>query len=73
MISAAGTAMLALEKDKCEELPPRLKELRKKIRDPEYIEGAVQRIAQVISKKIIESPEDDLIFGDGEIKSEIKQ
>lgn len=67
MISATSTAMLVLEKNKYESLPPRLKELREKIRDPSYVENAVQRIAQVISKRIIESPEDDLIFGEAEI------
>ena len=64
MISSARAATLVLEKRKEENIPIHLLELRKKIRDAEYIDTAVQRIAQVISKRIIEAPEDDLIFGE---------
>ena len=38
-------------------LSPRLLELRKKIQNPEYIEFAVQRIAQVLSRKLVEDRE----------------
>lgn len=36
---------------------PRVMELRRKIHDSEYIEYAVQRIAQVLSRKIVEDNE----------------
>ena len=36
---------------------PRVMELRKKIHDAEYVEFAVQRIAQVLSRKIVEDSE----------------
>lgn len=35
----------------------RLDEIREKIRDEQYIEGAIQRLAQVLSYKIIEIKE----------------
>ena len=61
MISGLKTTTLVLEKQKSD-LPPRLLALREMIRDSEYIDTAVQRIAQVISKKLIENPEDDPLF-----------
>ena len=36
-------------------------ELRKKIHDAEYVEYAVQRIAQVLSRKIVEDNEQQLM------------
>ena len=36
---------------------PRVMELRKKIHDAEYLDFAVQRIAQVLSRKIVEDSE----------------
>ena len=39
------------------EISSRILELRKKIYDADYLENAVQRIAQVISKKMIEDEE----------------
>jgi len=36
---------------------PRVMELRKKIHDAEYVEYAVQRIALVLSRKIVEDSE----------------
>ncbi|MBP3773590.1 MAG: hypothetical protein J6I53_13030 [Treponema sp.] len=36
---------------------PRVMELRKKIHDAEYVDFAVQRIAQVLSRKIVEDSE----------------
>lgn len=44
-------------------LSPRLEELRVKIHDEEYLNNAIQRIAQVISKKLVEDP-DELQFRD---------
>ncbi|MBQ8014294.1 MAG: hypothetical protein IJ257_07905 [Treponema sp.] len=40
---------------------PRVMELRKKIHDAEYVEYAVQRIAQVLSRKIVEDNEQQLM------------
>lgn len=36
----------------------RVLELRRKIHDEDYINNAVQRIAQVISRKLVERPEE---------------
>ena len=36
-------------------------ELRKKIHDAEYLDYAVQRIAQVLSRKIVEDSEHELM------------
>ena len=38
-----------------ETLPPRILELRKKIRDDAYLDSAVQRIAQVLSSRLVEN------------------
>ena len=51
----AGT--LVLEKERYE-LSPRLMELREKIHNEEYLNNAIQQIAQVISKKLVEDPEE---------------
>ena len=40
------------------ELSLRLMEVRPKIQDEEYLNNAIQRIAQVISKKLVENPEE---------------
>jgi hypothetical protein len=64
MISGVKTTTLVLEKKKEEKLPARVLELRKKIHDEEYIDNAIQRIAQVISRKLIEDPDDDTLFRD---------
>jgi len=40
---------------------PRVMELRQKIHDAEYVEYAVQRIAQVLSRKIVEDSEQQLM------------
>ena len=67
MISGARTAVRVLKKRKQEYVSPRILDLRVKIRDTAYVDNAVQRIAQVISRKLIENPEDDKIFGEAEI------
>jgi|WetSurMetagenome_2_1015567.scaffolds.fasta_scaffold1017335_2 hypothetical protein len=64
MISGVKTATLVLEEKKEEKLPARVLELRKMIHDEEYIDNAIQRIAQVISRKLIENPDDDTLFRD---------
>lgn len=59
MISGAKTssATLVLERDEME-LSPRILELRKKIHSEEYLDNAIQRIAQVISSKLMENSEE---------------
>lgn len=39
-------------------MSPKVIELRSKIHDEDYINNAIQRIAQVISKKLVENPEE---------------
>lgn len=36
---------------------PRIRELREKIKDKGYIQGAIQRLAHVLSNKLIEAKE----------------
>lgn len=62
MISSRTEAsnIIVLEKDQYK-LSPRLLLLREKIHDEEYLNNAIQRIAQVISKKLVEDP-DELQF-----------
>jgi hypothetical protein len=64
MISGGKTATLVREKEREENFSARLIELRAKIQDEEYIDNAIQRIAQVISKKLMEDPDDDTLFRD---------
>jgi hypothetical protein len=56
-ISTATTTMV-LEKTSEKTLSPRLLELRKKIYTQEYLDNAIQRIAMVISRKLVENPEE---------------
>ena len=56
-ISTATTTMV-LEKTDDSRLSPRLLELRKKIYTQEYLDNAIQRIAMVISRKLVENPEE---------------
>ena len=56
-ISTATTTMV-LEKTEERSLSPRLLELRKKIYTQEYLDNAIQRIAMVISRKLVENPEE---------------
>lgn len=55
--TTTATTTLVLEKSD-EVLSPRILELRQKIRSEEYLENAIQRIAQVISGKLVENPEE---------------
>ena len=64
MILYEKTATLVLEKTEEEGLPPRILELQKKIQDESYVDSAIQRIAQVISRKLVEDPDDDTLFRD---------
>ena len=56
-ISTATTTMV-LEKTSEKTLSPRLLELRKKIYTQEFLDSAIQRIAMVISRKLVENPEE---------------
>ena len=55
---SAGAATLVLERTEELSLSPRILELRKKIQNQEYLDNAIQRIAQVISNHLIEDPEE---------------
>ncbi len=59
----SGVQTLVLEKQAEIDLPPRILELRKKIQSQEYLDNAIQRIAQVISNHLIDDP-DELRFRD---------
>ena len=54
----SGTATMVLEKEDASGLSPKILELRKKIQNKEYLDNAIQRIAQVISNHLIENPEE---------------
>ena len=57
-LKAGGTATMVLEKEDTGGLSPKILELRKKIHSKEYLDNAIQRIAQVISNHLIENPEE---------------
>ena len=59
----SGAQTLVLERQTENDLPPRILELRKKIQSQEYLDNAIQRIAQVISNHLIDDP-DELKFRD---------
>lgn len=44
--------------DGMEKIPPRLLELRTKIHDVSYIDSAINRIAFILSKNLIDNPEE---------------
>ncbi|MEE3412018.1 MAG: hypothetical protein VZQ47_12625 [Treponema sp.] len=41
-----------------EDLPPRLLALREKIRDSSYLDNAINRIASVISRNMVDNPDE---------------
>lgn len=47
-----------LKEEPVEILSSKVLELRRKIYDEEYMNNAIARIAQVISKKLVENPEE---------------
>ena len=61
MISELGKAAetLVMER-KNDMISSRLLELRVKIHDEDYVNNAIQRIAQVISRKLVEDPNEFL-------------
>ena len=56
--SVSSSTTLVLEKTEEEQLSPRILELRKKIYNEDYLNNAIQRIAQVISNKLVENHEE---------------
>ena len=63
MISERRDAVSTLVLEREESLSPRLLALREKIHDEDYLNNAIFRIAQVISRKLVEDP-DELQFRD---------
>ena len=55
---STGTTTLVIDKTEESDLSPRILELRKKIQSQEYLDNAIQRIAQVISNHLIEYPDE---------------
>lgn len=53
---------MVLERKEGETVSDRILELRQKIHDPHYINNSIQRIAFVISKKLVENPEELSVF-----------
>ena len=60
---STGAATLVLERTETVDLSPRILELKEKIQNQEYLDNAIQRIAQVISNHLIDDP-DELKFRD---------
>ncbi|MCQ2578940.1 MAG: hypothetical protein MJ176_10470 [Treponema sp.] len=57
-----SASVLVLERKEEETVSDRILELRQKIHDPHYINNSIQRIAFVISKKLVENPEELSVF-----------
>ena len=61
MISELREATETLVLDRSDDvISTRLLELRVKIHDKDYVNNAIQRIAQVISRKLVEDPNEFL-------------
>lgn len=61
MISELGKAAETLVVERNDDMiSSRLLELRVKIHDENYVNNAIQRIAQVISRKLVEEPNEFL-------------
>lgn len=61
MISELKNATETLVLDRTDDVfSSRLMELRVKIHDEDYVNNAIQRIAQVISRKLVEDPNEFL-------------
>lgn len=64
MISELRDATETLVLDRNDDvISTRLMELRVKIHDEDYVNNAIQRIAQVISRKLVEDP-NEFLFRD---------
>ena len=57
-LDTRNVEVLVIDKPESATISPRLLELRKKIYDEEYLDNAIQRIAQVISGKLVENSEE---------------
>lgn len=57
-LDTGNVEVLIIDKPESATISPRLLELRKKIYDEEYLDNAIQRIAQVISGKLVENSEE---------------
>ena len=57
-LDTGNVEVLVIDKPESATISPRLLELRKKIYDEEYLDNAIQRIAQVISGKLLENSEE---------------
>jgi len=57
-LDTGNVEVLVIDKPDSATISPRLLELRKKIYDEEYLDNAIQRIAQVISGKLVENSEE---------------
>jgi hypothetical protein len=57
-LDTGNVEVLVIDKPESATISPRLLELRKKIYDEEYLDNAIQRIAQVISGKLVENSEE---------------
>jgi len=57
-VKTTASATMVLEKPENAQLSPRILELRKKIQNQDYLDNAIQRIAQVISNHLIDNPEE---------------
>lgn len=58
MISGMRQNSRTVVLEKNEEISPRLLELREKIQDKEFLDNAIQRIAQVISNRLVDNAEE---------------
>ena len=57
-VTSNATTTLVLERTDERKLSPRILELREKIHNEEYLNNAIQRIAQKKKKKLVENPEE---------------
>lgn len=60
--TAKSSSVMVMDRKNDEFSSDRILELRQKIHDPMYINNSIQRIAYVISKKLIENPEELSVF-----------
>lgn len=58
--AATKTVSAVHEQQDKEELSPRILELRRKIHDSSYLDNAIARIAQVVSRNLVE--DEDMFF-----------
>ena len=59
---AKSSSVMVMDRKNEEFSSQRILELRQKIHDPSYINNSIQRIAYVISKRLVENPEELSVF-----------